>query len=329
MKVGIYTITYEGLYYDDRHLTIPEIIDRAGKYGYDGIEIEARKPHAFPLSLNKKKREEIRQYAASKNIEIAALAANNDFTNPVLDRRESEMVMVSEIIRLARDLGAKLVRIFTDWKGFMLDVRGKAQYDIPEDPRFQLPCSRFQRWNWCRECIEEVAKVAEDCGVVLALQNHGPLIRDCYDMLNMVGEVDSEYVKCSLDPSGSGLRGRDDRYVAQVVRDTGELIVHSHITGEFEKVDGRLVSKQFDVVHFNQLMPVPSHKIFIKTLKEIGYEGYLSYELCHPFLSMADRKAPREKRPTRMVSYKLASLKEVDEQVRYVLEYVKSLIEVH
>lgn len=326
MKVGIYTVTYEGIWYDDRGLTIPEVIDRAAEYGYDGIEIDVR--DALPLSFNKKKREEIRQYAASKNIEIAAVAANNDFTNPVLDRRQSEMVMVGEIIKLTRDLGSKFVRIFTDWRGCILDEKGKAAYDIARNVRFQLPSSRLQRWNWCKECIKETAKVAEDYGVVLALQNHGPLIRNYYDMLDMVSEVDSEYVKCSLD--APILSCQDDEHVAQSVRDTGKLTVHSHFSGEFGKVEGRVVQKQVNLVYRDQrglMAPVTNDKIFVKTLKEIGYEGYLCYELCHPFLSKVDQKAPQQDRATRITSHKLASLKEVDEQVRYSLEYMRSLIE--
>ena len=38
MKLGLYSITYLGLWYRGKELTLPEMIGRARRYGYDGIE---------------------------------------------------------------------------------------------------------------------------------------------------------------------------------------------------------------------------------------------------------------------------------------------------
>ena len=40
MKIGLYSITYLGLWYRGPALTIEEVIERAGRFGYDGVEIE-------------------------------------------------------------------------------------------------------------------------------------------------------------------------------------------------------------------------------------------------------------------------------------------------
>ena len=51
MKLGLYTITYLGLWYKGPALTIEEAILRARRYGYDGIEIDGKRPHGNPLDL--------------------------------------------------------------------------------------------------------------------------------------------------------------------------------------------------------------------------------------------------------------------------------------
>ena len=49
MKLGLYSVTYMGLWYQGRELTLPEMIGRARDYGYDGIEIDGKRPHGNPL----------------------------------------------------------------------------------------------------------------------------------------------------------------------------------------------------------------------------------------------------------------------------------------
>ena len=40
MKLGLYSITYLGLWYRGEALSLAEMIGRAKMYGYDGIEID-------------------------------------------------------------------------------------------------------------------------------------------------------------------------------------------------------------------------------------------------------------------------------------------------
>jgi sugar phosphate isomerase/epimerase len=49
MKLGLYSITYLGLWYRGRELTLQGVVARAREYGYDGIEIDGKRPHGNPL----------------------------------------------------------------------------------------------------------------------------------------------------------------------------------------------------------------------------------------------------------------------------------------
>src|SRR4051794_27863558 len=117
MKIGLYSITYQGIWYRGAALGIKEFITRGRPLGYDGVEIDGKRPHANPMDLDTGARTTICDHLAREGIELIAIAANNDFSSPVPEHRENEMLMVRELIRLARDLKAPVVRLFAAWPG--------------------------------------------------------------------------------------------------------------------------------------------------------------------------------------------------------------------
>jgi sugar phosphate isomerase/epimerase len=74
MKLGLYSITYLGVWYRGRALTLDELIGRAREYGYEGVEIDGKRPHGSPLDLPRRRCEELRLKAADAGIEIYAVA---------------------------------------------------------------------------------------------------------------------------------------------------------------------------------------------------------------------------------------------------------------
>lgn len=305
IKVGLYSITYLGAWYKGGHLTLKDFIRKAKALGYDGIEIDLKRPHGFPLDLDEKSRTEIRKLAASEGLEIPAVASNNNFASPIPEHRENELLMVHEQIRLARDLGAKILRVFAAWRG--ITFRNEiATYEVASqyEKGHNMDSLVFERWNWVRECLKEAAGWAGKYGVVLALQNHVPLMENYKDMLAMVREVGSEYLKCSLDVPCEVRQ--DDKWVKQAVLDTGKLQVHSHFSGEFERKDNgqlRLLPSRYQ--------ETVNYPVFIKTLKESGYNGYMNYEFCHRALE----------------NHQLAGIEFIDKHSKYALEYMRNLIQ--
>ena len=51
MKLGLYSITFLGIWYQGRGLTLEELIQRAKQYGYEGVEFDGKRPHANPLDM--------------------------------------------------------------------------------------------------------------------------------------------------------------------------------------------------------------------------------------------------------------------------------------
>ncbi|MGE5495602.1 MAG: sugar phosphate isomerase/epimerase family protein [Burkholderiales bacterium] len=284
MKVGLYSISCSGTWFNDRPaLTVEEFVDTAKKYGYDGVEIDLKRPHGSPLDLDSKRCREIKAYVKGKGLEMAGVAANNNFVSPVPEQIENELLMVREQIRVAKELGAPVLRLFVAWRGIVFR-NGIATYEVTARNNTYYEALDYELRMRAVECFKECSKWAEDAGVILALQNHHPIIEDYHDMLDFVKWVDSPNFKCAFDVPCLGWTKevQDDEYVAQAVREVGDLQVISHANAEFEEdSDGTIRMITID----RHIQPVlTNYPVFIKTLKEIGYKGYINFEFCHmPF----------------------------------------------
>lgn len=270
MKVGLYSITFLGIWYRGEGLPLEDFIVRAKQYGYDGVEFDGKRPHANPLDMPTSRCSELRRIADGEGIEIFGVAANNDFSSPIPEHRESQICYVHDLIRVSSDLGAPTVRVFFAWPGVTKRAEQVAQYETAQQI-WKFTHEAFtaeETWGWCRDGLTECARYAADAGVTLALQNHEPVTSDHHDVLRMVREVDSPALKVSLDPWG--LPVKEPEYIFQAARDVGPLQVLCHYGGVYERdADGKVKGE----AHFRP---------FVAAMKEIGYEGYMSYELCGP-----------------------------------------------
>jgi sugar phosphate isomerase/epimerase len=280
MKLGLYSITYLGLWYRGKELTLPELIARAKLYGYDGIEIDGKRPHGNPLDWPSARCRELRTLADHNGIDIYAVAANNDFSNPVPEVREAQICYVRELIRMAADFGAPTLRVFLAWWGVTRHPQ-LATYDIAEGywPIVHEKFSTEEIWAWCREALIECARYAGDAGVTLALQNHKPLIDDHTDLLRMIREVESPHLKACLD--APLMPDRSIAGIREGARAVGSLQRLSHFGGEFERQsDGTIrgFERNDGVVGEDTNR---YYADFVRSMNEIGYDGYIGYELCH------------------------------------------------
>jgi sugar phosphate isomerase/epimerase len=286
IKIGLYSITYGGIWYVGDALSFDDFCKKAKEYGFDGVELDNKRPMGCPVDLDKGKRDGMLNSLAKYGLEIPAVAANNDFSSPVPEHRECQLLMVKETARLARDLGAKIVRLFAAWPGVPIH-EGVGTYDLTRGNEFytfqrQYPyTTRLDRYNFVKDCLKEAAKMGEEFGVTMALQNHAPLIRGWKDTYDLVKEVNSPWLKICLDlPIFENLQ-KD--YVANAVRNVGNLQVHSHFGGEYYRDSTGVVKPLVLDYYAGGMLPDYSH--YIGLMNEIGFQGYFTFELCHPILN--------------------------------------------
>lgn len=317
IKPALYTITYLGYWYRGDALTMEQIIQRAKAYGYEGIEIEGKRPHGFPLDWPKSRRTEFRKRMAGAGLAITGAGADNDFSSPIPEHREAQLANVCELVRMTSDLGAKVLRVFLAWAGATKLPDGGGRYDIAQKiwQYTHDMATDQQAWGWCRECLADAAKFAGDHGVTLALQNHKPMITGYSQVLKMIREVGSPHLKACLD--APLMEKRDPEYLRKAVFDTGPLQVQTHFGGDFERApDGRIrlreIAGQWCGPYVDKgYMKEDIYTPFLQALFETGYRGYIGYELCHPL-------------PVR--NGKTVGIDYVDESARLAAEYIRAAI---
>jgi L-ribulose-5-phosphate 3-epimerase len=269
IKTGLYSITFLGVWYKGAALSLEEMIKRAKQYGYAGIEIDGKRPHGNPIDWPTARCKELRKIADGAGIDIYGVAANNDLSSPMPEFRECQILYVKNLIRMTADFGAKTLRMFMGWPGVTLHPQ-LAKYDVARDI-WNYTHSKFteeETWSWVRDGLTECSKYAAEAGITLALQNHKPVVKDYTDVLKMVSEVNSPSLKVSLDVPI--MDDKSPENIQKAAKAVGNLQVLSHFGGEYQRgADGKVIGEDF-------------YSHFVKAMHDIGYSGYMSYELCHP-----------------------------------------------
>jgi sugar phosphate isomerase/epimerase len=288
IKPSLYSVTYIGLWYRGDALSMDQVLERAKRFGYAGVEIEAKRPHGFPLDWPKKRCVEFSRRATDLGCPVTGVAAMNDFSSPIAEHREAQLANTRDAIRMTADLDARVLRVFFAWTGAHPTPEGGGRYDLAQKiwqaAHDGLPGE--QTWAWCREGLTEAARIAGEHGVTLALQNHKPVLQTYHDALRMVREVGSPHLKMCLD--APIMENKEAAYLRKAVHDVGSLQVQSHFGGEYERKEpGGEILRPIVTSKWMQPYERPGYfkenfyLPFIAALLETGYKGYIGYELCH------------------------------------------------
>ena len=301
VKIGLYSITYGGVWYRGDALTTEEVIERARRFGYQGVEIDGKRPHGNPLDMPAARCQKLRAMANDKGIEIYAVAANNDFSSPIPEHRESQLVYARELMRMTAGLGAKVMRVFLAWPGVTLRPEGGGRYDVAQAvwkaEHKDVPDE--QTWAWCRQALEQAARLAGDFGIVLALQNHPPVLNKGYvDSLRMVREVASPHLKICFDARLE--HTLDEASVRRALNEIGALQSLWHYGGEYDRGPDGITVKG------DEKCLAEMHGLL-----DIGYRGYAGFELCHPLP---------------VVNGQTVGLDFVDKNARLAAEYMRGIL---
>ncbi len=281
MKIGLYSVTYRGVWYRGEAMNVFDLVRLAKQQGWEGVELDTERPHAAPMDLSPDDRRRLRDLAGELGIEICAVSPNCDLSSPVPSQREAMICYVRECIRLARDLGSPLCKVFAAWRGITLHD-GMGTYDQTYGYN-QFGFWKGDRRGFVVESMRELCRVAEDCGVALAMQNHGPDVVNRYqDVLSLIEETGSPAFKACMDiniepEADSPGHAREMAAASRAVQ------VHSHMNGEFgRRADGSvelIAGGYFDKAFWGRQVAYPA---YVEALVENGYRGYVNWEFCHP-----------------------------------------------
>ncbi|MCS7046493.1 MAG: sugar phosphate isomerase/epimerase [Gemmataceae bacterium] len=283
---ALHSVSYAGVWQGQARLTLPEFIDQAKALGFDAVMLMAKRPHLSPLDFDEGACRDLGKRIADAGLKVACLAGYTDFCLG-LDRgdiptREMQVLYVRELGRLARAVGCDLIRVFTG-------------YDDQKTP-FD------QQWALCVAYLKECAKQAARFGVTLGIQNHHDTAVHFESLADLLAEIDEPNCKVIYDAWAPALHGMDPTAGVRVL---GRQIVHTTVADYVRRPRFRYhpqlvnYSRESDAI---RAVPVGEgfidYRRFLATLKEIGYRGYVAYEMCSPLrgggsLANLDRCARR------------------------------------
>ena len=271
VKTCLHSVSYAGVWRGQAELTVDEFLAKAHELGFDGVMLMAKKPHVSPFDYDETARKQLKARIEELELKLVALAGYTDFTAGVdksgIPNVEIQATYVGEISRLARDLGTDMVRIFT----------GYEREGIPFDKQYALVV----------EGLKLAGSKAAEYGVTLAVQNHHDIALHHDAMYWLLKEVNLPNVKAGWDAWSPTLERLSSEEIRQSIIKMQPFIVHT-IAADYVRLprfhyEHELTNyiRQEDVLRAVPMGDgIIDYKTFFTTLKDIGYQGYIAYELC-------------------------------------------------
>ena len=271
VKTCLHSVSYMGIWRGQATLTVDEFLVKAHDLGFDGVMLAAKRPHLSIVDYDDAARQKLRARLKELNLELVCLAAYTDFTAGIdkagIPHTEIQAVYVGELAKLARDLGTKMIRIYT----------GYERPDVPYDKQYATVV----------EGLKLAGKEAAKYGITLAVQNHHDIALHHDAMKWLLDEVNLPNVKAAFDCWSPTLEGLSPEEIKKSIYTMKPYIVHT-TTADYKE----LPRFRYEMNNTNylpltsQMRAVPigegflDYKLWINTLKEIGYQGYITYEMC-------------------------------------------------
>ncbi len=118
MIPALFSVSYAGLW-GQQALDLETFLTQAAALGYPAVELMAKRPHLSVLDVDERRLAHLAQRAGELGVRIVTLAAYTDFTAGGQTRDipfgEMQLAYVREVCRMARALGASIVRVFTGY----------------------------------------------------------------------------------------------------------------------------------------------------------------------------------------------------------------------
>lgn len=173
---------------------IEDCIDRAARMGFDGVEI-LQVQMGDDQSNGRLQR--LKRQAHALGLALMGFSTHQGFVNPDKAVRDDNVAKTLNSIDAAYRLGIPTMRINTGRWGTSKDFDAlMANKGIEPN----LPGHTDEEaFGWVIASIERLLPRAEECGVVLGLENHWGLGRTAAGVMRIVEAIDSPWLRVTLD----------------------------------------------------------------------------------------------------------------------------------
>jgi protein FrlC len=228
--------------------SLEDTIDVLADAGYDGIELGAAAPHAYPPYLDADRRSAISAHLERRGLVVSAICPAQgggpgfNPASPDAPEREAALRYVAECVDLTADLGGERLIWLGGWRRYGQD--------------------QAEAWRLSRENLQRSAEQAQRRGIRLMVEPTAAdsnLLETAGDCLRMIEEAD---VDAAVMIDTYHVLHRSDEF-GDALREAGDRLDYVHLSDEGRDAPG-------------------THRDFGATvgeLRAIGYDGWLSMEV--------------------------------------------------
>jgi L-ribulose-5-phosphate 3-epimerase len=185
--------TYSFWQFRNRRVDIPECIDKAAALGFDGVEVL----HIQMADESNATLQKIKRQAHSLGLALMGLSTHQGFVTPDRSERQTNIQKTLYQIDLAYRLGIPTMRINTGRWGTTKSFDELMAHKGIEP---SLPGhTDDEAFKWVIDALEKLLPRAQECGVVLGLENHWGLGRTAEGVLKIVETIKSPWLQITLD----------------------------------------------------------------------------------------------------------------------------------
>lgn len=199
IKIGMCTYCY--WHFHDPKVSIETVIDKAAEFGAEGLDILHQQmdlPEKEPLTeqhrgyLRKLKRQAFRN-----GVDLVCLSSHQSFLSPDAEKVTANVEHTKKCIEICYELGIPSIRINTGRWGAIADFDELMRHRGIEPV---LPgCTEEEGFKWVIDGIQRCLDKAEQCGVILALENHWGLARLPEGQLRILNSISSPWLGALMD----------------------------------------------------------------------------------------------------------------------------------
>jgi sugar phosphate isomerase/epimerase len=191
-RIAVSTYSY-WRYREDTKLSIEACIDLAAEAGFDGVEVL----HVQMTDESNAALQRIKQRAFRHGLDLCGFSTHQTFVSPDAEVRKKNVEHTRRCIELAYALGIPTIRVNTGRWGTSKDF-DELMANKGIEPRLE-GYTDDDGFTWVIDSLGECVAKAEECGVVLGLENHWGLGRTAEGVLRVVSAINSPWLRVTLD----------------------------------------------------------------------------------------------------------------------------------
>ncbi|PAW82269.1 MAG: xylose isomerase [Opitutia bacterium Tous-C8FEB] len=200
-RVRLAVASYSYWHFRTPKVPIETVMDRAAELGCAGVDILHRQmelPERGPLdAAGRAYLRRLRRHAFRRGLSICCLSTHQSFVKADPTELTAEVQHTHRCLEIAHELGCPSIRVNTGRWG---TIRSFDELMANRGIEPVLPGrTEDEGFKWCAEGLARCLPKAEECGVVLALENHWGLARTAAGLLRLLDQFDSPWLGALMD----------------------------------------------------------------------------------------------------------------------------------